>query len=315
MRVNLHPSCRWAFSVRSLRKQGKGCRVRTDRFCDAVIGKDDARQLISGFAVRRMVEEFHSLLRGELGIGRGFVVVRGPKGLDLSEAKELTLAISGLLGTVMPQDFAGERIREVRDRGADIVASRSARYSDTRFGGHLHTDGMHRPGHIPDVFVLYCHRPAPVGGKSVLVHIDEILDQLRASRAAMRELSGEFHFDTRDPDPGRPQTVPRPVIEETDQGPSINYLREYIDSGHRSPGVPPLTAEQKKALDRMDEILANGTLHRFVRLDAGELMIINNRRIVHGRTDFMDDPGSSAGRLLLRTWIDTRCRDVPHERG
>jgi alpha-ketoglutarate-dependent taurine dioxygenase len=296
--------------MRLLWKYGKGCRLRVDRFCDAVIEKDDARQLISGFVVRRVVDELHALLRGELRTGRGFVIVRGPEGLDLGEAKEFTLAVSALLGTVMPQDFAGERIREVRDRGTDIIASRSARYSDTRFGGHLHTDGMHRPGHIPDVFALYCYRPALVGGESVSVHIDEILDRLRTPSAMVRTLSGEFHFDTRDPDPIRPRTVPRPVIEETEQGLSINYLREYIDSGHRSPGVPPLTPDQKKALDRMDEILADGTLHRFTRLDAGELMIINNRRIVHGRTDFMDDPGSSARRLLLRTWIDTRCRDV-----
>jgi len=278
--------------------------LQVERFRDAVISEHDARRLISGAVVEPVAEELRALLHGELAVGRGFVVIRGPRGLSLGEAKKYTLAVSALLGTVMPQDFAGEQIREVRDRGADISTSRSARYSDTRFGGHLHTDGMHRPGRIPSLFALYCYRPALAGGESVFVHVDAILERLRSTPSIVRTLTQEFHFDTRDPDPGKPQTVPRRVIEETEQGLSINYLREYIDSGHRSSGVPPTTPERKAALDRMDEVLADAKLHRFARLEAGELMLINNRRVVHGRTDFTDDPDSPGGRLLLRTWID-----------
>ncbi|WP_329563503.1 TauD/TfdA family dioxygenase [Streptomyces uncialis] len=244
--------------------------------------------------------------RRELRHGRGYLVLQAPKDLVLTDARSLLIAVSHVLGTVMPQDFEGERIREVRDRGSDITMSRSARYSDTRFGGHLHTDGMHRPGHIPDYFTLYCHRPAISGGESVFLHVEDIIERLRPRPAVLAVLAQNFHFDSRDTSGIGPCTVLRPVLEDTPAGMRINYLRQYIDSGHTTPGVPGLSAEQIAALDAMDEVLTDTSLYRFARLNSGQLMVINNRRLVHGRTDFTDSEAPERRRLLLRTWIDAR---------
>ncbi|MFE9660187.1 TauD/TfdA family dioxygenase [Streptomyces sp. NPDC005955] len=242
----------------------------------------------------------------ELEHGRGYLVIQTPPAPPLAEAKALLIAVSRMLGKVMPQDFEGEQVREVRDRGADITSSRSARYSDTRFGGHLHTDGMHRPGHIPDYFTLLCQRAALAGGESVFVRVEDIVKRLRPSPGVLAVLSQEFHFDSRDTSGVGPRTVLRPVLEDTSTGTRINYLRQYIDSAHSAQDVPDLSSEQTAALDAVDEVLADTSLHRFARLADGQLMIINNRRLVHGRTEFTDSDDPEKRRLLLRTWIDAR---------
>ena len=264
------------------------------------------RTAISSAPGGEVATAVRALVTGELGQGRGYVVIRCPADLSLADAKRLLLAVSHLLGAVMPQDYRGEQIREVRDRGGDITTSRSARYSDTRFGGHLHTDGMHRPGHIPDFFTLFCHRAAERGGDSVFVHVDDIVDRLRAQEGVIEVLQREFHFDSRDTSGIGPRTVRRPVLEAAKGGMRINYIRQYIESGHAEEGVPPLTDEQIRALDAVDAVLADTSLHRHARLEQGDLMVIANRRLVHGRTDFVDSDDPDRRRLLLRTWIDAR---------
>ncbi|WP_028193633.1 TauD/TfdA family dioxygenase [Salinispora pacifica] len=264
------------------------------------------RMLATGQAAPALASWVRDRAPAELRKGRGYVVIVGADHLSLDDAKRYLMLVSRLFGAVMPQDYLAEEVREIRDRGMDITTSRSARYSDTRFGGHLHTDGMHRPGHIPDYFTLYCHRSARDGGESVLVVIDDLLDRLRQRPGILATLEGEFHFDSRDTSGRGPRTVPRPILESTADGISINYIREYVESGHAVEGVPPLTAEQRAALDAVDEALADPALHRHIRLRRSDLMIIHNRRLVHGRTDFVDHDDPGKRRLLLRTWIDAR---------
>jgi alpha-ketoglutarate-dependent taurine dioxygenase len=270
---------------------------------DLELSAEQAHAAVTATATAELVAALRSLEARELTNGRGYIVIRCPDDLALDDAKRLLLSVSRLLGTVMPQDYLGEQIREVRDRGADITTSRSARYSDTRFGGHLHTDGMHRPGHIPDYFTLFCHRAAVHGGDSVFVHVDDIVDRLRSQVDVLKQ---DFHFDSRDTSGIGPRTVRRPVLEPVNGAIRINYIRQYIESGHAEDGVPPLTDEQVRALDAVDAVLGDTSLHRHARLRQGDLMVIDNRRLVHGRTDFVDsdDPGNR--RLLLRTWIDAR---------
>lgn len=242
----------------------------------------------------------------ELRTGRGYVVIGGTGHLDQDGAKRYLLHVSRLLGEVMPQDYLNEEVREIRDRGMDITRSSSARYSDTRFGGHLHTDGMHRPGHIPDYFTLYCHRPALEGGETLFVLIDDIVDRLQGHPDIIDTLKGEFHFDSRDTSGRGPRTVPRRILEAVAGRTSVNYFREYIESGHAVDGVPTLTDAQRAALDTVDELLADTGLRHYRRLERGELIIINNRRLLHGRTEFTDHQDPEPRRLLLRTWIHAR---------
>lgn len=133
------------------------------------------------------------------------------------------------------------------------------------------------------------------GGGLVLVHLDDILARL--SPESVRTLRGVFQFDRRVAHAADP-TVARPVL--TDE--RISYLREYINLGHAHPGVPPLLPSQRSALDELDALLDGSAPRRSWKLAPGELAVIDNRTLCHGRTPFRDDADGTQ-RLMLRTWI------------
>jgi alpha-ketoglutarate-dependent taurine dioxygenase len=219
---------------------------------------------------------------------------------SVEAAGQFSLDASAALGQLLPQDGHGTLLRQVTDRGVRLGEGRTGRYSDSRQGGSLHTDAPHKPAPVPDCFARYCVHQAPVGGELCLVSVDSLLERLSAQ--AIKQLGHDFHFDRRDDTADTP-TVVRPVLELDEHGPRMFYLREYIDIGHRHEHVPALTAAQTEALDALDALLGDESLQQRLRLETGEMVFINNRRLLHGRTEFEDgdDPGSK--RMMLRTWI------------
>lgn len=255
-------------------------------------------------ALHELEELVRALARRHLAARPGYFVLTGLDRLAEPEARRFALSASRLLGRLLPQDRSGQLLRDVMDRGVRLEEAAGARYSDTRQGGSLHTDGMHRPGKVPDFVALYCVRQAALGGALVLVHVEDLLAELRRWPEVVGALRRPVHFDTREVGAAPAgATVRRPVLELVDGAERIHYLREYIESGHRHDGVPPLTREQIAALDVLDSLLDRPELQRRGRLGPGEMVFINNRSIIHGRTAFEDRSGPAHGRLLLRSWI------------
>ena len=89
----------------------------------------------------------------------------------------------------------------------------------------------------------------------------------------------------------------------------MRYLREYIEAGHETVGEP-LSPQQIEAMDVLDEALSLPQLHWIHQLGAGEIAIINDSRMFHGRTTFSNaspparqyDP-ASGNRLYTRVWV------------
>ncbi len=241
--------------------------------------------------------------RRHLDARPGFFVLAGLDHLTEEQARGFTVAVSRLTGDLLPQDGHGALLRDVRDRGVRLGEGATGRYSDSRQGGSLHTDAAHRPGRLPDVFALFCHRQARSGGALVTVHVSDLLELLAHHPEELAALRLPVHFDTRDDAPGFPLTVERPVLEFSGGRERVYYLRDYIEIGHGHPGIPPLSKDQITALDLLDELLDRRDLQTHGRLAPGEMIFIDNRSIVHGRTPFEDDGSDGGGRLLLRTWI------------
>jgi hypothetical protein len=227
------------------------------------------------------------------------------EGLPVEEAAAYPVveAVSSALGTLMPQDGAGVMLRSVRYRNMSLGQGDSGRYSDSRDGGNLHTDGPHRPGAPPTMFVLMCVRQSTSGGALVLVETAKIVRQL--DPRVIDVLSGPFAFDQREQG-----TLPvhRAVLHRDGDRWLLAYLRAYIELGHQHPDVPDLTDEQRSALDDLDLVIDRLTAdphgHTESKLKPGQLIVVDNRRLLHGRTSF-GDREDDRDRLMLRTWIAT----------
>jgi alpha-ketoglutarate-dependent taurine dioxygenase len=219
-----------------------------------------------------------------------------------SDGERASRRLAALLGQILPQNKDGVLVREVRDRGTGIAEGERARYSDSRFGGHMHTDGVERPLPAPAYFTLFCVRQSEFGGALRFVHIRHVLAALASRPDVLDVLRAPFHFDRRgDQESGAGPTVAKPVLFTQGGKPAIAYFRSYIERGHEHPGIPGLTSAQIAALDALDEAVYSAGHIREDKMRGGEFAIFDNLSLLHGRTEFRDTAESP--RLLLRTWV------------
>lgn len=248
--------------------------------------------------------ELRHQLDEQFSSGEGVLVLTGLP-TDADSARRIVVRVSRLLGEPLPQNREGSLIREVRDRGKTIGEGARGRYSDSRFGGQLHTDGAEAPLPAPDIFTLFCVRQSNTGGALQLVHVRDLVARLADQPGVLDLLRAPFHFDRRgDQEPGEAPTTKKPVLFTQNARPAITYLRGYIEHGHRQPGMPSLTAGQRAALDALDAVVDSGEVTRVGKQREGELAFFDNLSLLHGRTEFTDETDHT--RLLLRTWISSR---------
>jgi alpha-ketoglutarate-dependent taurine dioxygenase len=239
--------------------------------------------------------------------GAGAFVVRGRSfdGLDERARQEVYEGMLGAIGELRPQNDAGDRIVRVADEGQRMTAG--GRYHKSNEGGEIHTDGPQYE--IPPRFVgLRCVRPAQAGGASKLVSAHAVHEELSArSPDLLRRLYDEFHFHQK---PG-PRTVRAPIFTRDPSSGAlrIRYLGEYVRSGHAIANTP-LDDEAKNALDALDALLADeGRFAVRFDLGAGDVLVLDNDRVLHGRDAFRDPdpvggaPGATGRREMWRLWV------------
>jgi hypothetical protein len=128
---------------------------------------------------------------------------------------------------------------------------------------------------------------------------------------ALELLYQPFHVDRRGGlKPGELPTVEQPVFSWDGRDLTVRYLRYWIEAGHAKAGQP-LTAEQVRALDVLDNALRQTALCAEFGLRRGEIWFMNNRWLLHNRTAFEDHPDPEHKRHLVRVWLKRRRDAVP----
>src|SRR4051812_29229858 len=83
------------------------------------------------------------------------------------------------------------------------------------------------------------------------------------------------------------------------------WVRNRVVFGEKLPGAPQLSAQQREAMDLLDEIVRRPAFMFSMRLEAGDLQILSNHTALHSRTQFLDSPVPEKKRLLYRLWLST----------
>ena len=74
---------------------------------------------------------------------------------------------------------------------------------------------------------------------------------------------------------------------------TCQYSRTYVEQAQEFPEVPRITAAQNEALDLLAEVAEEVCLYSpFV---PGDIQLLNNHVIFHGRTAYEDDSASTSG--------------------
>ncbi len=250
-------------------------------------------------------------VNAELEGGRGAVRLRG---LDTErytddELRQIFWGLGQHLGLPLYQNMAGEIMGEVRDETRDakptyiasgpgqVVSSRARARSTGPL--RFHTDRC-------DVIALMCVRNAIEGGVSKLASIPTIHNEMLRRRPDLVDLLFQDYWRCRPKDEDGVFVQPYfalPVWGMRAGRITSQYSRTYVEQAQEFPEVPRLTEAQNEALDMLAEIAEATCLHS--PFAPGDIQLLNNHVVYHGRTAYADDAASGRTRLLIRLWLAT----------
>jgi hypothetical protein len=238
-------------------------------------------------------------LRHELLHGRGFVLLRGlpMERYAVEDAAAIYWGIGAWFGRPRSQNAKGHLLGHVRDVGYDLNDPNVRTYQTTK-RQYYHTDSV-------DLVALLCVRKAKSGGLSSLVSsVTAYNEMLRRRPDLLPTLFEPFHVDRRgEVPPGMGPWFSLPIFNWHTGVLTTIYVRRYIESAQRFPEVPRLTARQIEALDALDAVLEDPSVHLEMAFEPGDIQLVHNHQVLHDRTEFEDWPDPSRKRHLLRLWL------------
>jgi hypothetical protein len=219
----------------------------------------------------------------------------------------LYLAIGLRLGR--PLDVYG-RLYDVIDRGGSY-RTQAIPVSQTKSRTGVHTDSSNLKT-WPSTIGLVCIRPSVSGGASRIVSAERVYALLRASSPQhCRVLGEDFIRDVVTPGSDRGLDAVRnnafPIFSGQDDV-RFRYMRFWIERGHQRAGVP-LSHAQIAALDALDSLLEDTSLQFGFRLEARQMLFLDNTRVAHDRDSYQDTPAQP--RHLQRLWLQRPTAGTP----
>jgi hypothetical protein len=221
-----------------------------------------------------------------LAQGPGFVMLRGLPAEQLPQdlLEIIYWGIGAHLGVGVSQSASGDRLGHVFDRGTQD----KERYY-TRGGALVfHMDPV-------DVVGLLCLRAAVSGGASRIVSAGQVHNLILEERPDLLEvLYRGFHHSRR----GHGQATPSARVPVFAQGECYFLpvtIHQAEEEGH------PLTAIEQEAMAFLEHVANRPGVFLDMDFRPGDIQLLNNRTILHSRTDYVDDP--ECRRHLLRLWL------------
>ena len=216
----------------------------------------------------------------------GLIIIR-----NLSTDPECILGVARRFGYVRETNFG--RIFEVYSRpGSNDLA-----YRPVPLGAH--TDNPYREP-VPGVQLLHCLVNETTGGWSTLVDSLSVAEALQEEDPDGLQLLASTPVRFRFIDANEELSERRPIVQRDAGGrmtgvhysPRLDYL-PLLD--------PATTRRFQRARRRLSELFADPRFELRFPLRAGELMMFNNSRVLHGRTAY--DPNEGR-RHLQGCYID-----------
>ncbi|RMH77455.1 MAG: taurine catabolism dioxygenase TauD [Actinomyces sp.] len=241
-------------------------------------------------------------LAHQLVEGRGFVRLAGlpVQRWGVEDSCWVYWGLGRHLGEPWPQNARGHVLGDVRDQGRspDDPEARGNEIGGAALG--FHTDGS-------DLVALLCLDPGVSGGESLVVDAVGAHNALvRAEPELAAELYAHLPYDFRgEQPPDSPGWYRVPVFTAHRGRLFVRYIRPYIEASQRHPDAPRLTERQRAAMDAYDAVLADPDRRVEMRLEPGDIQIVDNYHVLHGRRSYRDDPATGRVRHLKRLWLAT----------
>jgi len=242
-------------------------------------------------------------IRHQLEHGHGFVIIESlPIDYDYRVVTSLYWILMNLVGRPVAQKWNGEMIYDVTDTGKKATAGSGIRSSKTNGGQGYHTDNAFN---LPPHFVgLLCLRPAKEGGESGLISFDSVYNKLLEKHPeVIPRLYQPFYFDRqREHAEGEPLYNHEPILA-IENGVLHTRLATFLSRQGYVVAGQDIDDETEQALAALDDVLESDGMGMTFDFQPGQIQIVNNRRLGHRRTAYVDFDEPEKKRHLVRIWL------------
>lgn len=219
-----------------------------------------------------------------------------------AQMKKNIINFSKIFGKLLKQDKYGKLIAEITPSVKKIKKKESTlRYHQTNTGGNIHSDGpqLNNP---PKYVLMACNKQAERGGYSILSSIEKILVYLKKyDKKTLSILRKEFFFEKRGfYFKNQSKVIKKPIIQLFKKDLRFRYLRDYMNQAYKINSIV-LPKTQSKALDKLDSLLSKKQFQYKFKLEKGDILLINNFKLAHGRSPFSIKDNSN--RSFFRLWF------------
>lgn len=249
-------------------------------------------------ACRQVMAQVQTKLLDQTGLA---IIDRVPvERYSIEQNRAIYWLLGQMLGRIVDQKWTGTTLYDVKDSGKEL--GYGVRRSITNLGQPFHTDGpwLSLP---PEIVGLFCLQTAETGGKSLLISLATVHNQMQQRHPDLFErLYQPFVWDRQaEHGPDDDPYSTHPVFEYDGRQLTVRYYDDYIRKGYALAGGE-LDAQGKEALDAMQMIVNDPANAVDFRIETGQIQYINNRRFAHARTQFSDNKAASVERHLIRYW-------------
>ena len=243
--------------------------------------------------------DFMRRLPERLASGRGFLMLRGLPRQQYSDddMARIYLGLGSYISKPMVQSYLGDVLGHVID--VSDVEPKSRGY---RKGGGLlmHTDSC-------DIVALMCLRTAISGGESRIASAPAVFNEIVDKRPDVFDILATGLYLKRADEDGKHATRTYsaervPFITQNKDGVVCYLPTGYARLAEKS-GQRPYTKEESDALYHVRKVAASPEFYIDMGFSEGDIQFLNNRAIVHGRTDYTDADAIPDRRHLLRLWM------------
>ena len=227
----------------------------------------------------------------------GFLILQGLESefYDLSSAKLFFTKLSSHIGTLVPHNFGqSDFVWEIKPKSSNSIIKT---FSEHNKAAPLHTESQYR--NLPEKYMalLVFRKAECAGGETMLLDFKLVLNELRQSDFGRQMI--EFACQDQFP-------IAVPTIFQTEDKteyiysslisniPLIRYRYDTLKTG-----LELIKRSHVKYLDEklqaFNDLINRSRYCSSLLLNNGEAIFVDNHRMLHGRSSFLD-----SNRLLLR---------------
>lgn len=241
----------------------------------------------------------------ELDRGLGFVVIDRLDVADREIATKLYWLLMGCVAPLVAQKHDGTMVYDVIDTGLKAEAGNGVRASKTNNHQGFHTDNAFNLP--PDYVALFCLQTAKEGGLSGLISFQTVYERLlaEAPMEVVARLFEPFWFDRQhEHGPDEPLLTWKPAFAPAADGDGVEiaFSPRLTRQGAAVKGEP-MDDRAEAAHAALARITEDEDLALSFAFEPGQIQIVNNKRLGHRRTGFVDWPEPERKRHLTRLWM------------